>query len=62
MTTTQDARTTWRERARAVRWWALALCVLLAGYTDLAVGGTTLSAILLAAAYVALIPLAVLDG
>ena len=58
MQATPTAPATLRDRLRALRWWALALTVLLAGYADLVVGGTTLSPVLLAVGYVVLIPLA----
>ncbi len=41
-------------------WWVVAALTLVAGYVDLARGGTTLAPFLLVAAYCVLIPLAIL--
>jgi hypothetical protein len=51
-----------RARLHAVRWWLVAAATLLVGYVDLARGGTTLAAVLLAVAYVVLLPVAVGRG
>lgn len=43
-------------------WWALAALALLAGYADLARGGTTLAPLLLVLGYCVLVPTAILRG
>jgi hypothetical protein len=43
-------------------WWALAAHALLAGYGDLARGGTTLAPLLLVLGYCVLVPTAILRG
>ena len=45
---------------RALRWWGAALLALAVGYADLARGGVTLAPIALTAAYLVLLPTALL--
>jgi hypothetical protein len=52
--------TTRRLLARLPLWWALATLALLAGYTDLVRGGTTLAPTLLVLGYCVLVPRAIL--
>jgi hypothetical protein len=47
-------------RRRALVFWGLAALSLVAGYADLARGGTTLAPILLVIGYCVLVPLAIL--
>jgi hypothetical protein len=47
-------------RSRRFVWWGLSAVVLLAGFADLARGGTTLAPILLVIGYCVLIPIAIL--
>jgi hypothetical protein len=49
-------------RGRGVLLWGVAALVLLAGYADLARGGTTLAPILLVLGYCVAVPLAILRG
>jgi hypothetical protein len=49
-----------RARLRAVRWWAAVAGALLLGFADLARGGVVLAPILLAVAYLVLVPTALL--
>ena len=47
-------------RVRAARWWAAAALALLLGFLDLARGGIVLAPLLLTAAYLVLLPAALL--
>ena len=47
-------------RLRALRWWILAALALLLGFVDLVRGGMVLAPLLLAAAYLVLLPTALL--
>lgn len=47
-------------RLRAVRWWAMVAIVLALGFVDLVRGGTVLAPLLLASAYLVLVPAALL--
>ncbi len=45
---------------RRFLWWGIATAVLVAGFADLARGGTTIAPILLVVGYCVLIPIAIL--
>lgn len=47
-------------RLRALRWWAAVVVALVLGFVDLARGGLVLAPILLATAYLVLVPTALL--
>ena len=47
-------------RLRALRWWIVAALALVLGFLDLARGGVVLAPILLATAYLVLLPTALL--
>jgi hypothetical protein len=47
-------------RARSISFWAAALIVIVAGFADLAAGGTTVAPILLVLGYCVLVPVAIL--
>jgi hypothetical protein len=49
-----------RRKAGSRLWWGLATAALILGFADLARGGITFSAILLALAYCVFVPLAIL--
>lgn len=53
-------RAAWLARAGALRWWAAVAGALLLGFADLARGGVVLAPILLAVAYLVLVPTALL--
>ena len=55
-----SARATIGARLRAARWWIPAALALLLGFADLARGGVVLAPILLATAYLVLVPAALL--
>jgi hypothetical protein len=47
-------------RTRSVALWAAALVVIIVGFADLAIGGTTVAPILLVLGYCVLVPIAIL--
>ena len=55
-----SGRSAMRARVRALRWWAAVAGALLLGFADLARGGVVLAPILLAVAYLVLVPTALL--
>jgi hypothetical protein len=55
-----SARVAIGARLRALRWWIAVAVALLLGFLDLARGGLVLAPILLAAAYLVLVPTALL--
>ena len=55
-----SARAPLGARLRALRWWAAAALALLLGFLDLARGGIVLAPLLLSAAYLVLLPAALL--
>lgn len=55
---TSDGRLSRRNRSIAL--WAAALVTIVAGFADLAAGGTTLAPILLVLGYCVLVPIAIL--
>ncbi|MFN2602013.1 MAG: hypothetical protein ABR582_04555 [Gemmatimonadaceae bacterium] len=48
------------QRNRSITLWGVALLVIVAGFADLARGGTTLAPILLVIGYCVLVPIAIL--
>ncbi len=47
-------------RTRSISLWAAALAVIVAGFADLAAGGTTVAPVLLVLGYCVLVPIAIL--
>ena len=47
-------------RTRSISLWAAALAVIVAGFADLAAGGTTVAPLLLVLGYCVLVPIAIL--
>jgi hypothetical protein len=47
-------------RTRPLLYWAIALATIVAGFVDLARGGTTIAPILLVVGYCVLVPIAIL--
>jgi hypothetical protein len=48
-------------RTRSISLWAAALAVIVIGFADLAIGGTTVAPILLVLGYCVLVPIAILN-
>ena len=55
-----SGRPGWRTRLLAARWWIAVAAALVLGFLDLTRGGTVLAPLLLATAYLVLVPTALL--